>query len=433
MDSKSILPRIAMPNRSLLSRVRLTLLLVLLSGLGGDAVYGQSPTVDRLMQWLRSQEGGLTQPVHAESLPPELHQGLSRDEAFALRNQLWELWQAQHREALQQQVQAKELGTAPLKLRWLERRFGTSETLLPLFISMHGGGGAPEAVNDQQWNNQIRLYEPEVGIVVAPRAPTNTWNLWHEGHIDGLFDQLIAAYVVTQHVDPNRVYLMGYSAGGDGVYQLAPRMADRFAAASMMAGHPNESRPLGLRNLPFSIFMGGKDAAYNRNQIAETWGKQLDELQAKEPDGYVHQTKIYPDKGHWMDREDREALPWMLQFRRSTTPKTIVWCQDDVLHRSFYWLRLAKEATPEAGQLIKASIQENRISIESEVKYSLELGLSDDLVDFEKPITVTWNGTEVFNGSLKRTGSSLLTCLSDTPDPNRWWDSLLTVTPPKLP
>ena len=45
-------------------------------------------------------------------------------------------------------------------------------------------------------------------------------------------EQLTA--IVFEDVDPNRVYLLGYSAGGDGVYQLAPRMADRFAAASMM-------------------------------------------------------------------------------------------------------------------------------------------------------------------------------------------------------
>jgi poly(3-hydroxybutyrate) depolymerase len=40
-------------------------------------------------------------------------------------------------------------------------------------------------------------------------------------------------------VNPDKVYLLGYPAGGDGVWQLAPRMADRFAAAAMMAGHPN--------------------------------------------------------------------------------------------------------------------------------------------------------------------------------------------------
>ena len=68
--------------------------------------------------------------------------------------------------------------------------------------------------------------------------------------------------------NPDKVYLMGYSAGGDGVYQLAPRMADRFAAASMMAGHPGNASPLGLRNLPFAIFSGADDAAYNRNKVA---------------------------------------------------------------------------------------------------------------------------------------------------------------------
>ena len=74
-------------------------------------------------------------------------------------------------------------------------------------------------------------------------------------------------------LDPNKVYLMGYSAGGDGVYQLAPRMADRFAAAAMMAGHPNETSPLGLRNLPFTIHMGENDTPYKRNKVAAEWKK----------------------------------------------------------------------------------------------------------------------------------------------------------------
>ena len=64
-----------------------------------------------------------------------------------------------------------------------------------LWISMHGGGNAPASVNDQQWTNQSRLYEPAEGIYIAPRAPTDTWNLWHEGHIDPLFQRLIDDHV----------------------------------------------------------------------------------------------------------------------------------------------------------------------------------------------------------------------------------------------
>ena len=34
-------------------------------------------------------------------------------------------------------------------------------------------------------------------------------------------------------------------------------MSDRWAAAAMMAGHPNETQPLGMRNVPIAIQVGG--------------------------------------------------------------------------------------------------------------------------------------------------------------------------------
>lgn len=57
-------------------------------------------------------------------------------------------------------------------LRWESRKFGDAPFgRRSLWISMHGGGNAAPAVNDQQWRNQIRLYEPAEGIYLAPRAP----------------------------------------------------------------------------------------------------------------------------------------------------------------------------------------------------------------------------------------------------------------------
>jgi hypothetical protein len=185
-----------------------------------------------------------------------------------------------------------EIEAAGKKLRFEIVRFGPAETAPKgghsLFISMHGGGGAPSRVNDGQWTNQIRLakgYAPTEGIYVAPRGPTDSWNLWHEAHVDVLFARLIEDFVALEGVNPNRVYLMGYSAGGDGVYQLAPRMADWWAAAAMSAGHPNETQPFGLRNVPFALQVGGLDAAYNRNRIAGEWKTKLDALQAADIGG----------------------------------------------------------------------------------------------------------------------------------------------------
>lgn len=167
-----------------------------------------------------------------------------------------------------------------------------------LYISMHGGGGAPAQVNDKQWRNQIHLYKPEEGYYLAPRAATNTWNLWHQKHIDPMFDRIIEDFVALKGVNPNRVYITGYSAGGDGTYQLATRMADRWAAAAMMAGHPNETQPANLYNLPFFLQCGGKDRAYDRHKISKEWGDKLNQLEAKNPGAYEHKTIIYPNHPH---------------------------------------------------------------------------------------------------------------------------------------
>jgi hypothetical protein len=280
---------------------------------------------------------------------------------------------------------------------------------------MHGGGGAPAEVNDKQWDNQKRLYKPEEGVYVAPRAPTDTWDLWHQGHMDTLFDHLIRDMVLIEGVDPDRVYLMGYSAGGDGVYQLGTRMADRFAAASMMAGHPNETRPDGLRNLPFAIFMGGKDAAFNRNEIAAQWKSTLDDLSAKDPGGYPHQVTIYPENGHWMERKDAVAVPWMAKFTRNLRPSRIVWLQDDVTEPRFYWL---ENPAPKAGQRVVAHREGQVITIdEAPGIEQLRILLDDGMLDLDQPVKVMFEGRTLFEGTVPRTAATIARTLGDRGDP----------------
>lgn len=302
-------------------------------------------------------------------------------------------------------------------MRWVEKSFGkTPPEGHSLWISMHGGGGTTAEVNDGQWQNQIRLYQPAEGIYVAPRAPTDTWNLWHEAHIDPMFQRLIADYVTVRGVNPNKIYLMGYSAGGDGVWQLAPRMADRFAAAAMMAGHPNDSSLLGLRNLPFAIFMGGNDAAYQRNEIAAKKIAELDALSKADPDGYVHMSRIYQSLGHWMNRKDAEALPWMAGFQRNPWPRKIVWLQDDVIHDRFYWLKRPNKTATKAGQKVIATVDGQTIRLEGDVPAGMELLLSDELLDLDRKVTVSINGKTVVSAKVPRTADTIRRCLIERPD-----------------
>lgn len=303
-------------------------------------------------------------------------------------------------------------------LRWKERSFGKAPAQgRSLWISMHGGGNTSSELNDRQWANQAGLYQPEEGIYIAPRAPTDTWNLWHEEHIDPLFQRLIEDYVALRSVDPNRIYLMGYSAGGDGVWQLAPRMADRFAAAAMMAGHPNESSVLGLRNLPFALFVGKDDNAYNRSTVVAEKADELDSLHEEDRNGYIHMSRIYPDTGHWMNGNDREALPWMDDFDRNPWPKKIVWLQDDVTHDRFYWLKLP-EGSARKGQKIVATVAGQDIVLEGDIPAGLRIRLSDQLIDLDQPVSVTVNGTERFAARVPREAGVIEATLAERLDPS---------------
>lgn len=320
---------------------------------------------------------------------------VNRDEKRELYQVLRQARRASEYDAREAELLAKKLSIGGKTLRWKEKKFGEApDGERSLWISLHGGGGAPPEVNDKQWENQINLYQPEEGFYVAPRAPGNTWDLWHTPDIDGLIDQLISNYVLQRGVSPNRVYLMGYSAGGDGVYQLAPRMADRFAAAAMMAGHPNDASLLNLRNLPFAILMGGDDEAYDRNQVARQKGDELKTLAAADPGGYEHFVRIYEGLGHWMKGKDREVLPWMARKERNPWPKKLVWVQDNVTHLSFYWLELPTNHSPRPGDTIRATVNDQTVSLIGDVPVGLKIWLSPRLLDLEKPITIVVNSDE---------------------------------------
>lgn len=345
------------------------------------------------------------------------HVPLSAADAETARTLIWQDHAAFIAAERAQESEAKAITIGDRTLRYDFTTFGDEpETGHSLYISLHGGGEADPSVNDQQWENQKILYEPEEGIYLAPRAPTNTWNLWHEAHIDVLFQRLIENFIVLEGVDSNRVYVMGYSAGGDGVYQLGPRMADSWAAAAMMAGHPNDAKPDSLRNLGFTIHVGGLDTAFDRNLVAAEWGTLLDELEAADPGGYPHYVEVHPDKPHWMDLEDAVAVPWMAEFTRNPVPDRIVWLQDDITHLRSYWLSV-DEDNAVGGARVEATVIGQTIELESSGVGRVSVRLSDDLVDLEQPVSIVAGGTSVYEGVAPRTILALWTTTVERGDP----------------
>ena len=361
--------------------------------------------IQEFKNWVANPKGELAQQRFANKA---LSKADCDEAAFIIDS----LWLKESAKELGRQWERLTIANDSIKLACACRVFGmTPKDGRSLYISMHGGGECPKEVNDEQWMNQIYLYEPFEGVYVAPRAPWNTSDLWHRKGLDELLEDVIRACVVFEGVNPNKVYLLGYSAGGDGVWRVAPRMADKWAAASMMAGHPGESSQVNLMNTPYMIWMGEHDHYYDRNILAKEKAQVMDSLAAAHPGKYIHSNNIIEGKGHWMDRVDTAAIGWMAQYRRMPYPKQIVWRQERVTREHFYWLTAPADEV-EQGKTVIANIDGNTINIEQCDYSKLTIYLNDRLVDLDKKVTIRYKGKKIARIKPSRTIAALHSSLS---------------------
>ncbi|MBQ5626816.1 MAG: alpha/beta hydrolase [Bacteroidaceae bacterium] len=361
--------------------------------------------IQEFKNWVANPKGELTQQKFANKA---LSKADCDEAAFIIDS----LWLKESAKELGRQWERLTIANDSIKLACACRVFGmTPKDGRSLYISMHGGGECPKEVNDEQWMNQIYLYEPFEGVYVAPRAPWNTSDLWHRKGLDELLEDVIRACVVFEGVNPNKVYLLGYSAGGDGVWRVAPRMADKWAAASMMAGHPGESSQVNLMNTPYMIWMGEHDHYYDRNILAKEKAQVMDSLAAAHPGKYIHSNNIIEGKGHWMDRVDTAAIGWMAQYRRMPYPKQVVWRQERVTREHFYWLTAPADEV-EQGKTVIANIDGNTINIEQCDYSKLTIYLNDRLVDLDKKVTIRYKGKKIARIKPSRTIAALHSSLS---------------------
>ena len=358
---------------------------------------------------------------------------LTSDEATQARKILWE----EHSKKVLLRSEEMALGRVRIgafELRFQIRMFGERPANgWRVYISLHGGGGAPAQVNDQQWQNQLGLYHnviPDGSLLVVPRAPTNNWNLWHEPQVDKLLKRLIENLIVFHRINSDNVYLSGYSAGGDGVYKLAPRIADAFAGASMMAGHPNGESLLSLRNVPFSINVGALDGAYDRNKVGREYAAKLETLARNDKrNGYINFCQ-FPQTGHWMNGIDAQAITWMSNFSRASYPTRIVWKQNhDVLRKRFYWLAVPI-GVPDSLVIAEHDEKDKqlfRIAESSSTVSELIIRVNEQMVDMDQPISVVRGDQVLFQGLVKRNIRVLVQTLRGRGDPQLWFDGEVAI------
>lgn len=278
----------------------------------------------------------------------------------------------------------------------------------------------------QAFTNNYKM--PDGSIWLSLKAPGQQSGLWHESYIDDLLIKLISCFNTNALTNPNRIYLCGYTDGGDGVYKLAPRLASCFAAAGVMGGHPNKAALEGLRNLPFSIQCGKNDNTFYRNKVNKEYADLLNQLKQRDPGGYDNFCKFH-HTGHRMMLKENKVFPWMSTHTRQPYPDFVVWKQDAKrLHTSLYYLKVG-EAEP--GSLITCLREGNSFFIESKDVKTIQLFFNDYFVDLDQEIFVTFNKLKVFSGKLERDWSLVRKTFSERLDPHYSFYATVTVEKPE--
>jgi pimeloyl-ACP methyl ester carboxylesterase len=268
----------------------------------------------------------------------------------------------------------------------------------PLFIAMHGGGGAPQELNDSQWKHMQIYYRDQTDLeggylYLALRAPNNSWNGFYTGYVYPLMENLVRQMALYAGVNTDKVFLMGYSHGGYGAFAIGPQIPYRFAAvhASAAAPTPSETAAENLRNTVFTFMIGELDTAYGRADRCKEFNQLIQKLRGERKDIYPVTMQWKPGFKHG-GLPDRDKIREMYGHRRNPVPGELSWrMTNDVVH-DFYWLHAS---TPSPGGKVMA-IHKDQIFTFTDLKEGLGLRLCLDarLIDFRHPLELMIDGVE---------------------------------------
>lgn len=264
----------------------------------------------------------------------------------------------------------------------------------PLFIAMHGGGGVPKRVNDSQWRVMQRYYKDQKDVegywYLALRAPTDQWNGFYTGYVYPLIRNLVRQFLVFGDVDPDRVYIMGYSHGGYGAFAIGPKMPDLFAAIHSSAAAPTDgqSAAQNLMNTRFTFMIGEKDTAYGRAKRCKAFASAIEKLKSTHKGRYPVDMEWKAGRGHG-GLPDRNKIKDMYGWKRKPRPVSVHWALTDNIVRDHFWLHVP---APKPGSIVASIDDENRIKLKTDKIDDFELWFDERQTGPRTPFAVEWNG-----------------------------------------
>lgn len=183
----------------------------------------------------------------------------------------------------------------------------------PFLIYLNGAGSRGDTLDAITGNNYFYKLigaMPELPFVVLlPLCHTDTWiDLWYD------LRTLFISFVNKEYIDETRVYGMGVSMGGYGIWQLAMSHPEYFAAIVPICGGGMYWNSIRLKDVAIWAHHGELD-----NTVAPIESERM--VQTVNYYGGNARLTIYPDVAHdaWIPTfANPELFPWLLSH---TKPK----------------------------------------------------------------------------------------------------------------
>ena len=132
----------------------------------------------------------------------------------------------------------------------------------PLIVFLHGAGEVDKGLDVLKHHDLWHFAKGHVQakdfpfIVVSPMAPKRGWEPLQ---VKRFVEQIVQDHSKRYRIDPNRIYLTGFSMGGFGTFHTACEYPELFAAIVPVAGGGEPKRACNLINVPTWAFHGDAD------------------------------------------------------------------------------------------------------------------------------------------------------------------------------
>jgi len=284
----------------------------------------------------------------------------------------------------------------------------------PLLISLHGRSDEfPPYVHEWGSDQRHEFNADQYGVIVA--YPYARGNSWFRGMGDRDVMHCLRMLKERFPIDENRVYLLGYSMGGAGVWYVGSRHPEQFAAVAPFFGGYDYRFQLNdaalqkltlreqyrrerlsyiaqaeaLRSMPLLASHGDADTLvpveYSRYtlRMLQRWG-------------FDARYWEHPGKGHGGLGNDGTVIPWLLAHTREENPAHVSLRSADLRYAAAYWVKIEQRDDPYAFMQADVEVPAPNV-IRLNTKNVLEITLTPraPLIDPDKPVRILWNNTDL--------------------------------------